>query len=73
MAARTADAVGQIGELLGVIQHFNALGVGIVAHRERFRDGGGEFPVEREDVKPLWLLVSLIISRDRTADTCAAG
>lgn len=46
MATRTADAVGQVGELLGVVQHFNALGVGIVAHRERLRDGGGEFPVK---------------------------
>lgn len=53
MATRTADAVGQIGELLGVVQHFNALGVGIVAHREWLWDGGGKFPVEQEDGKPL--------------------
>lgn len=73
MATCTADAVGQIGELLGVVQHFNALGVGIVAQRERLRDGGGEFAVEREDVKPFRLVVSLIFTRDHTADRCAAG
>lgn len=42
----TADAVGQVGELLGVVQHLHALGVGVVAHREGFGDGGCELPDE---------------------------
>lgn len=46
---RTGDAVGQVGELLGVVQHLHALGVGVVAHRERLRDGRGKFPVEQAD------------------------
>lgn len=46
---RTADAVGQVGELLGVVQHFHTLGVGVVAHRERLRDGRRKFPVEQVD------------------------
>lgn len=45
--ARTADAVGQVGELLGVVQHLHALGVGVVAHREGLGDGGCKFPVEQ--------------------------
>lgn len=40
----TADAVGQVGELLGVVQHLHALGVGVVAHREGLGDGGCELP-----------------------------
>lgn len=44
---RTADAVHQVPELLGVVQHLGALGVRVVAHRERPRDGGREFPAER--------------------------
>lgn len=40
----TADAVGQVGELLGVVQHLHALGVGVVAHREGLGDGGSELP-----------------------------
>lgn len=59
METHTADAVGQVGELLGVVQHFDALGVGIVAHRERLRDGGGKFPAEREEL--LRLRVPLIL------------
>jgi len=29
---RTVDAVCQVPELLGVVQHFDTLGVGVVAH-----------------------------------------
>lgn len=47
---RTIDAVSQVPELLGVVQHFNTLGVGIVAHCERLGDGGCEFPVGQRDV-----------------------
>lgn len=46
---RTADAVGQVGELPGVVQHFHTLGVGVVAHRERLRDGRRKFPAEQAD------------------------
>lgn len=48
-ATRTADAVGQVGELLGVVQHLHTLGVGVVAHRERLGDGRCKFPVEQAD------------------------
>lgn len=48
-AARTPDAVGQVGELLGVVQHLHALGVGVVAQREGLRDGRRKFPVEQAD------------------------
>lgn len=44
---RTADAVGQLPELLGVVQHFNALRVGVVAHREGPWDGACKLPVEK--------------------------
>lgn len=30
--SHTTDVVSQVSQLLGVIQDFNALGVGIVAH-----------------------------------------
>lgn len=39
----TVDAVGQVAQLLGVVQHLNALGVGVVAHREGSRDSGCKF------------------------------
>lgn len=41
----TVDAVSQVPELLGVVQHFNTLGVGIVADCEGPGDGGCKFPV----------------------------
>ncbi len=41
----TIDAVSQVPELLGVVQHFNTLGVGIVADCEGPGDGGCKFPV----------------------------
>lgn len=44
-SVRTPDAVGQVPELLGVVQHFDALGVGVVAHCERPGDGASKFPV----------------------------
>ena len=44
----TTDAVSQVSELLGVIQHFDALGVGVVADCERPGDGGCEFPADAE-------------------------
>lgn len=43
---RTVDAVSQVAELLGVVQHLDALGVGVVAHGERSGNGGGEFPAD---------------------------
>lgn len=43
-ARRTVDAVSQVAQLLGVVQHLDALGVGVVAHREGSGDGGGKFP-----------------------------
>lgn len=46
-ATHTTDAVSQVPELLGVVQHFDTLGVGIVAHCERPGDGGCKFPVGR--------------------------
>lgn len=41
---RTVDAVSQVAQLLGVVQHLDALGVGVVAHAERSGDGGCKFP-----------------------------
>lgn len=41
------DAVCQVGELLRVVEDLDALGVGVVAHRERPGDGGGELPVSQ--------------------------
>lgn len=41
---RTVDAVGQVAQLLGVVQHLDALCVGVVAHREGSGDGGCKFP-----------------------------
>lgn len=46
----TVDAVSQVPELLGVVQHFDALGVGIVAHCEGPGDGGCKFPAGQRDV-----------------------
>lgn len=46
---RTVDAVSQVLELLGAVQHFDALGVGIVAHCEGPGDGGCKFPAGRRD------------------------
>lgn len=46
---RTPDAVGQVPELLGVVQHFNTLGVGVVAHGERPGDGASKFPVHTSE------------------------
>lgn len=39
----TVDAVGQVAQLLGVVQHLNALGIGVVANREGSGDGGCKF------------------------------
>ena len=47
----TIDAVCQVAELLGVIQHFNTLGVRVVAHCERSGNSGCKFPVDREKKK----------------------
>lgn len=44
----TADAVSQLSELLGVVQHFNTLCVGVVTHCEGSWDSGGKFPEENE-------------------------
>lgn len=41
---RTVDAVCQVAQLLGVVQHLDALCVGVVAHREGSGDGGCKFP-----------------------------
>lgn len=41
---RTVDAVAQVAQLLGVVQHLDALCVGVVAHREGSGDGGCKFP-----------------------------
>lgn len=43
-AKRTVDAVSQVAQLLSVVQHLDALGVGVVAHAERSGDGGRKFP-----------------------------
>lgn len=40
----TVDAVSQVAQLLGVVQHLDALGVGVVVHAERSGDGGRKFP-----------------------------
>lgn len=43
----TTDAVSQLSELLRVVQYFNTLCVGVVAHRERSWDSGCKFSVEK--------------------------
>lgn len=42
----TADTVSQLSELLGVVQHFNTLRVGVVAHCEGSWDSACKSPVE---------------------------
>lgn len=49
-AKRTVDAVGQVAQLLGVVQHLDALGVGVVAHAERSGDGGRKFPAGADTI-----------------------
>lgn len=43
----TVDAVGKVAQLLGVVQHLNALGVGVVAHSEGSGDSGCKFAAAR--------------------------
>lgn len=57
--SHTIDAVSQVPELLGVVQHFNTLGVGVVAHCERPGDGGRKFPVGPRDVNVVGFLCNL--------------
>lgn len=58
----TVDAVGQVAQLLGVVQHFDALGVGVVAHCEGSGDGGCKFPAARTILFILFVSYSFIYS-----------
>lgn len=57
---RTVDAVSQVAQLLGVVQHLDALGVGVVAHREGSGDGGRKFPAAQTMILALFIYLFIL-------------